>query len=188
MTELPRPHKTRGRAHAVFFAPLRASPLPSPRFRLGKRRAIGQGEGVEMNFASDNGAGVAAPILEAIVASSRVNAPAYGADAYSARAEAMLSEIFERPVKAFLTPTGTGANALALARWCVRGKRSSATRNRMCTTTNAARRSSSRAAPSSSAFPASPARSLRKLSPRRWRAIPAASSNPRSPARSRFRR
>ncbi len=68
-----------------------------------------------MNFASDNGAGVAAPILEAILASSRVNAPAYGADAYTARAEAMLSEIFETPVKAFLTPTGTGANALALA-------------------------------------------------------------------------
>jgi len=67
-----------------------------------------------MNFASDNGAGVAPQILEAIVASSRLNAPAYGADAYSARAEAMLSEVFERPVKAFLVATGTGANALAL--------------------------------------------------------------------------
>jgi threonine aldolase len=68
-----------------------------------------------MNFASDNGAGVAAPILEAIVASSQVNAPAYGADEYSARAIAMLSDVFETKVEAFLTPTGTGANALALA-------------------------------------------------------------------------
>ena len=48
-----------------------------------------------MNFASDNGAGVAPEILEAIAASSRVNTPAYGADDYTARAEAMLSEIFE---------------------------------------------------------------------------------------------
>lgn len=68
-----------------------------------------------MNFASDNGAGVAPAILEAILESSRVNAPAYGADAYTARAEARLSEIFERKVAAFLVPTGTGANALALS-------------------------------------------------------------------------
>ena len=33
-----------------------------------------------MNFASDNGAGVAPDILEAIAASSQVNAPAYGED------------------------------------------------------------------------------------------------------------
>ncbi len=68
-----------------------------------------------MNFASDNGAGVAAEILEAIAASSRVNAPAYGADVYTARSEAMLSEIFETPVAAFLVPTGTAANALSLS-------------------------------------------------------------------------
>ena len=68
-----------------------------------------------MNFASDNGAGVAPAILEAIVASSRVNAPAYGNDEYSTRASAKLSEIFERDVAAFLVSTGTGANALALA-------------------------------------------------------------------------
>ncbi|THD42855.1 MAG: low specificity L-threonine aldolase [Bradyrhizobium sp.] len=68
-----------------------------------------------MNFASDNGAGVAAPILEAIVASSRVNAPAYGADAYTARAASRLCEIFERELAVFLVSTGTAANALALA-------------------------------------------------------------------------
>ena len=68
-----------------------------------------------MNFASDNGAGVAAPILDAIAASSRVNAPAYGADDFTARAEARLSEIFERKASVFLVATGTAANALSLA-------------------------------------------------------------------------
>ena len=81
---------------------------------IDKRRDRGL-ERMKMNFASDNGAGVAPQILEAIAASSRVNAPAYGADEFSTRAEARLSEVFERPVKAFLVATGTGANALALA-------------------------------------------------------------------------
>ena len=67
-----------------------------------------------MNFASDNGAGVAPAILQAIVESSRVNVPAYGTDDYTRRAEALLSEAFERPVAAFLVATGTAANALAL--------------------------------------------------------------------------
>ena len=68
-----------------------------------------------MNFASDNGAGVAPQILEAIVASSRVNAPAYGADDYTRRAEEALSRVFETSVSAHLVATGTGANALALS-------------------------------------------------------------------------
>ncbi|MBV9288716.1 MAG: low specificity L-threonine aldolase [Hyphomicrobiales bacterium] len=68
-----------------------------------------------MNFASDNSAGVAPEILEAISASSVVNAPAYGADDYTARAEALLSEVFETKVAAFLVVTGTAANALALS-------------------------------------------------------------------------
>jgi len=68
-----------------------------------------------MNFASDNGAGVAKPILDAILASSRVNAPAYGADDFTARAAARISEIFERQASVFLVATGTGANALSLA-------------------------------------------------------------------------
>jgi len=68
-----------------------------------------------VNFASDNGAGVAPQILDAIAASGRVQAPAYGSDVYTQRAEAMLSEQFETPVKAFLVATGTGANALALS-------------------------------------------------------------------------
>jgi len=68
-----------------------------------------------MNFASDNGAGVAPAILDAIVASSRINAPAYGADDYTARAQARLCDVFETKVAAFLVATGTAANALALS-------------------------------------------------------------------------
>jgi threonine aldolase len=67
-----------------------------------------------MNFASDNASSVAPAILEAIVATSAGTAPAYGADALTKRAEAALCEVFEREVAAFLVPTGTAANALAL--------------------------------------------------------------------------
>src|SRR5271166_1686663 len=77
--------------------------------------ACDEKRGDEMNFASDNGAGVAPEILEAIAASSRVNAPAYGADDYTARAGASLSDLFETKVSAFLVTTGTAANALALS-------------------------------------------------------------------------
>ncbi len=68
-----------------------------------------------MNFASDNSAGAAPEILEAITASSQGDAPAYGADDYSARAAAKLSETFETKVATFLVATGTAANALALS-------------------------------------------------------------------------
>jgi threonine aldolase len=68
-----------------------------------------------MNFASDNTAGIAPAILHAIVAAAAGSAPAYGADACTHRAQAALSETFERPVAAFLVATGTGANALALS-------------------------------------------------------------------------
>lgn len=68
-----------------------------------------------MNFGSDNGAGAAPEILEAVAASSRIHALAYGADDYTARATTMLSEVFETKAKAFLVATGTAANALALA-------------------------------------------------------------------------
>jgi threonine aldolase len=67
-----------------------------------------------MNFASDNGAGAAPEILEAIVAASRGVAAAYGADEYTKAAEAKLAEVFEKDAAVFLVATGTGANALAL--------------------------------------------------------------------------
>ncbi len=68
-----------------------------------------------MNFASDNAAGVAPAILQAIVAANDGFVLAYGDDAITQRVERRFCEVFEREVAVFLVPTGTAANALALA-------------------------------------------------------------------------
>jgi threonine aldolase len=68
-----------------------------------------------MDFASDNASGADPKILAALVAANGGFYPAYGADPYTARAEKMLCEIFERDCAVFFLATGTGANALALA-------------------------------------------------------------------------
>lgn len=68
-----------------------------------------------MNFASDNAAPVAQPILDAIARANAGCALGYGNDDWTHTVERRLSEIFERDVAAFLVPTGTAANALALA-------------------------------------------------------------------------
>src|SRR3954465_325228 len=68
-----------------------------------------------MNFASDNTAGIAPEILAAIMRANEGNALAYGNDAWSQRIERRFSEEFEHEVAVFLVPTGTAANALALA-------------------------------------------------------------------------
>lgn len=68
-----------------------------------------------MNFASDNVVGASRPVLDALLAANAGAEGSYGADSYSARAEALLAEVFERDITMFLVPTGTAANALALA-------------------------------------------------------------------------
>jgi threonine aldolase len=68
-----------------------------------------------MNFASDNTAPVAPAILEAIAQANHGYARGYGNDDDTQAVERRLSEIFERDVAVFLVPTGTAANALALA-------------------------------------------------------------------------
>jgi threonine aldolase len=68
-----------------------------------------------MNFASDNTAPVFPSILDAIVKANAGYALGYGNDDWTAAVERRLSEIFEREVAAYLVPTGTAANALALA-------------------------------------------------------------------------
>lgn len=67
-----------------------------------------------MDFASDNAVGASPEILRAVIAANEGAAPAYGADDWTKRAGAMLSEVFERDVAAFLVSTGTASNALAL--------------------------------------------------------------------------
>lgn len=68
-----------------------------------------------MNFASDNTAGVAPAILEAISRANGGPVPSYGDDALTARVERRLADLFEHEVAVYLVPTGTAANALALA-------------------------------------------------------------------------
>jgi threonine aldolase len=68
-----------------------------------------------MNFASDNAAGIAPEILDAIARANEGSALAYGGDAVTARLERRFAEMFERDVAVFLVATGTAANALALA-------------------------------------------------------------------------
>jgi threonine aldolase len=68
-----------------------------------------------VNFASDNTAPVAPAILDAIVKANEGFALGYGNDDWTAGVERRLAEVFEREVAVFLVPTGTAANALALA-------------------------------------------------------------------------
>ncbi len=68
-----------------------------------------------MNFASDNTAGIAPAILDAIAEANGGYARGYGNDDWTQAVERRLSEIFEHEVAVFLVPTGTAANALALA-------------------------------------------------------------------------
>jgi threonine aldolase len=68
-----------------------------------------------MNFASDNTAGIAPEILQALIAGNDGFVLGYGNDDVTREVERRIGEIFEREVALFLVPTGTAANALALA-------------------------------------------------------------------------
>ncbi len=69
-----------------------------------------------MNFASDNVYGVHPKILDAIVsANARLTDVSYCHDDGAKEAEAALSRVFEKEVRAFLVMNGTGANSLALS-------------------------------------------------------------------------
>lgn len=68
-----------------------------------------------MDFASDNWAGAAPRVMEGLAEAAAGPAPAYGADAWTARAEAALGRFFGRDVAAFFVATGSAANSLALA-------------------------------------------------------------------------
>ena len=82
-----------------------------------------------MNFASDNGA-AGAEILDAIVVSSRVNAPAYGADEFTAKAQARFCDVFETKVAAFLSRPARRRMLSLYRLWSTPGTRCSVTRRR----------------------------------------------------------
>jgi len=70
-----------------------------------------------VNFASDNTAGVAPAILAALARVNDGHVPSYGDDEVTARVKRRLADLFEHEVAVFLVPTGTAANALALAQF-----------------------------------------------------------------------
>lgn len=69
-------------------------------------------------FASDNAAGVHPAIMDALLEANAGVAAGYGGDPWTKDAVAMLRAVFERDAAVLLTPTGTAANALALASLC----------------------------------------------------------------------
>jgi len=68
-----------------------------------------------MLFGSDNWAGAAPEIVDALTRASQGLAPSYGADAFTRSAERQFCEIFEREVTVFFVATGGAANGLALS-------------------------------------------------------------------------
>ncbi len=69
-------------------------------------------------FASDTYAGICPEAQTALAEANRGHAAAYGDDPWTARATALLCELFEADCAVFFVPTGTAANALALAALC----------------------------------------------------------------------
>lgn len=68
-----------------------------------------------INLASDNVVGASRPVLNVLLQANDGPATPYGTDEYTTKANALLSNVFEREVHSFMVATGTGANALALA-------------------------------------------------------------------------
>ena len=68
-----------------------------------------------MNFGSDNTAGIAPAIFDAIAAANAGQIGAYGSDPLTAEVSEMFSTFFERDVHVTLVTLGTAANALALS-------------------------------------------------------------------------
>ena len=69
-------------------------------------------------FASDTYAGVCPEALAALQEANRGHVAAYGDDPWTPRAGRLLRDLFETDCDAFFVPTGTAANALALAALC----------------------------------------------------------------------
>ena len=68
-----------------------------------------------MNFSSDNWAGAAPQIIDALAEEAKRYGGAYATSDTDARVEKRFCEIFDRDVAVFLVGTGTAANGLALA-------------------------------------------------------------------------
>jgi threonine aldolase len=68
-----------------------------------------------LDFRSDNVAGAAPEVIQALIDANRGADSSYGDDAVTQRLETRLAELFEHEVAVFTVATGSAANALALA-------------------------------------------------------------------------
>ena len=68
-----------------------------------------------MNFSSDNAYGIWPEILAALGRAAEGAAPSYGGDAFTAKVQERLRNLFEHDLAAYPVISGTAANALALA-------------------------------------------------------------------------
>ena len=71
-----------------------------------------------VDFRSDNTGRAAPELIAALTAANTGSDLGYGGDALTARLQQRFSDLFEKPVRVFPVPTGTAANALALAAAC----------------------------------------------------------------------
>ncbi len=69
-------------------------------------------------FASDNYSGICPEAWAAMETANHGHAPAYGDDAWTARASDAFRELFETDCEVFFAFNGTAANSLALASLC----------------------------------------------------------------------
>ncbi|MBM3847061.1 MAG: low specificity L-threonine aldolase [Verrucomicrobia bacterium] len=70
------------------------------------------------HFASDNYAGICPEAWQAMAEANCGHAPAYGDDAWTARASDAIRDLFETGCEVFFTFNGTAANSLSLASVC----------------------------------------------------------------------
>ena len=73
---------------------------------------------VSIDFRSDNTGRAAPELIAALAAANTGSDLGYGGDALTARLQERFTDLFETPVRVFPVPTGTAANALALAAAC----------------------------------------------------------------------
>ena len=68
-----------------------------------------------INFASDNTAGAAPEVIEALAEAAAISSMPYGDDDFTKQLQVLASDIFEREVAIHPVATGTAANALSLS-------------------------------------------------------------------------
>ncbi len=74
----------------------------------------------KINLASDNWSPAHPAVVQAVVEANQGIATPYGADPWTHAAQECIQEVFRRPCKVFMIPTGTGSNVLALKLACRR--------------------------------------------------------------------